>query len=425
MHTDLDTALQLLRQRRPGHMLPRECYFSEAVFRADLEAIWYREWVFAGHSFEIAEEGQFFTLQIGDFPVVVVRNGDGDINAFVNVCSHRGTRVCQQAHGDVARLVCPYHGWTYDLNGELIFAAHMGPDFVTAGKALKRVHCRVVDSVVFVCLAEMPHKQIDTFGADLGRYLAPFKLDDAKVAFETTIVEQGNWKIVWENNRECYHCDANHPELMNSFVETMSVSGVGGQEAEEERAFSARCEAAGFPAALCISPDGQYRLLRTPYFRDAVSQTMDGKAAVSGPAFADTGGLHIGDLIYFHYPSTWNHVMPDHSLSFRVTPLTATTTQVTTKWLVHKDAVEGRDYDLDNLTRVWKATNAQDSHLVAQCQIGLQAPTFVPGAFSPLVEAGPLQWLDWYCATLAANAYDAMRKVDDVNVVALAAATAK
>ena len=102
----------------------------------------------------------------------------------------------------------------------------------------------------------------------------------------------------------------------------------------------------------------------------------------------------------FHYPSTWNHFLPDHSLTFRVLPISATETEVTTTWLVHKDAVEGVDYDLKRLTEVWIATNDEDREIVENNQLGILSPAYTPGPYSPGQESGVTQFVDWYAAWL-------------------------
>ena len=120
---------------------------------------------------------------------------------------------------------------------------------------------------------------------------------------------------------------------------------------------------------------------------------MDATATTA--PFADAGSL-----LFFHYPNSWNHFLADHSIVFRVLPISATETEVTTKWLVHKDAVEGVDYDLANLTRVWIATNDEDRQVVEENQRGINSPAFVPGPYSKIQEDGVIQFVDWYCRTL-------------------------
>ena len=102
----------------------------------------------------------------------------------------------------------------------------------------------------------------------------------------------------------------------------------------------------------------------------------------------------------FHYPTTWNHFLGDHAITFRVLPLGPTRTQLTTKWLVHGGAVEGVDYDIEELTRVWLATNEQDRRIVHENQIGMNSPTYEPGPFSRTHESGVSQFVDWYCSRL-------------------------
>jgi Rieske 2Fe-2S family protein len=109
---------------------------------------------------------------------------------------------------------------------------------------------------------------------------------------------------------------------------------------------------------------------------------------------------NIGALLLFHYPTTWNHVLADHAISFRVLPLGPIRTQLTTKWLVHRDAVEGVDYDVEELTRVWLATNEQDRRIVHENQIGMNVPTYEPGPYSHSEEGGVGQFVYWYCSSL-------------------------
>jgi Rieske 2Fe-2S family protein len=128
--------------------------------------------------------------------------------------------------------------------------------------------------------------------------------------------------------------------------------------------------------------------------------TMDGQAAVNRPLTDTVTERDIGTLLLFHFPTTWNHVMADHATTFRLLPLTPTTTQLTTKWLVHKDAVEGRDYDLKRLTEVWMATNDADRRVCQENQIGVNSPAYEPAPYSPVHEDGVTQFVDWYCTHL-------------------------
>ncbi len=91
-----------------------------------------KSWIFAGHTFELEKSGQYLSLQVGDYPVAVVRGADKQIRAFHNSCRHRGSKVCPEASGKVAKLVCPYHKWTFELDGRLLFAGNMGGTISTS-----------------------------------------------------------------------------------------------------------------------------------------------------------------------------------------------------------------------------------------------------------------------------------------------------
>jgi Rieske 2Fe-2S family protein len=232
-------------------------------------------------------------------------------------------------------------------------------------------------------------------------YFAPHRLTEAKVAYESTIIEQGNWKLVWENNRECYHCSANHPELCKTFPEAPTATGIQSAEKDPEMVEHwDRLEAAGLPARFRIDPAGQFRTTRTPLLRDAVSYTLSGMPAVGRMLSDSVSAERIGSLMLSHYPTTWNHVLIDHATTFRVLPVGPNETALTTKWLVHKDAVEGRDYDLKELIHVWTETNAQDRRIVEENVRGIHSPAYEPGPYSTVHEGGVIQFVDWYARTI-------------------------
>ena len=136
-----------------------------------------------------------------------------------------------------------------------------------------------------------------------------------------------------------------------------------------------------------------------PLIEGAESYTMDGKVAVSR-FLGRVSDKTAGTLLKFHYPTTWNHFLADHSIVFRVTPISPTETEVTTKWLVNKDAVEGQDYDLQRLTEVWTATNDEDRRVVEDNQQGINSPAYEPGPYSPTQEGGVISFVDWYRNTM-------------------------
>lgn len=395
---DHDDTLSHILARQPGYSLDHDLYCDPGVFQQDLEQIWYKEWLFALPSCEIPKTGNYVTLNVGAYPVIVVRGADRKVRAFHNVCRHRGQRLSAKTCGAAAKLVCPYHQWTYDLDGRLLFARDMGPDFDASQFGLRPVHCEDIGGMVWICLADEP-PAIDRFRQTLAPYLAPSGLlEDAKVAHTSTIVEKGNWKLVIENNRECYHCSGSHPELCRTYSDDPLMTVMEGPHSAspEILAHWDRCDAAGIPARFVNQPDMQWRLARVPLMNNAESFTMSTRAAVSR-RMGTIPWNDAGSLMFYHFPSSWHHFLPDHAIVFRLLPISATETEVTSKWLVHKDAVEGRDYDLKALTEVWLATNDEDRRVVEENQAGILSPAYRPGPYSPRQEEGVIHFVDWYC----------------------------
>ncbi len=387
----------LLAERRPAHSLDRAFYTSSEAMDLDFRRVFYRQWLFAIPACEIPKTGSFATVQIGAYPIVIVRSADGAVRAFHNSCRHRGSRLCSAARGSAPKLVCPYHQWTYELDGRLLYARDMGDDFDKSTHGLKPVHCEDIGGLVYVCLAD-DAPSIDAFAQAARAYLAPHALERAKVAHESTIVENGNWKLVLENNRECYHCSGSHPALCRTFSDQPVMTAIdadGGVEPEID-AHWRRLEGAGTPSRFVIADDSQWRLARLPLLNGAQSFTLDGKPGTRR-RMGSVPYDDAGSLLMFHYPNTWNHFLADHSVVFRVLPLSPTRTEVTTKWLVDADAVEGVDYDLEHLTRVWTNTNDEDRRVVEENQLGVDSPAYEPGPYSPVHETGVTQFVDWYC----------------------------
>jgi Rieske 2Fe-2S family protein len=391
--------LRLLQQRRPHHSLDRPFYTDPDFHALDLEHVWKRQWVFAGLTCEVPEPGRWFKMDLAGESVVVLRDRDGSVRAFHNVCRHRGARLCLGERGRSSRLVCPYHQWSYGLDGRLAKARHMGDDFDVSAYRLKPVHCEAVGGWIFVSFAEDP-PAIEDFRRDVTPFLAPIDVDNCKVAHETSIVEQGNWKLVMENNRECYHCAGSHPELCETLAEYDAVDDPRADATYGDLLARKYADwtALGLPY-LPTPANLRYRAVRLPYINGAVAMTMDGSPA-SRRLLGELTDPDLGSVRMLSLPNTWNHLGSDHVVTFRVLPVSATESLLTTKWLVHKDAVEGVDYDVEHLTAVWNATNGQDRHLVETTQLGVASSAYEPGPYSGVIEQGVRDFVDWYCGTM-------------------------
>lgn len=392
----------LLQRRQPNHSLDRVFYVDEDVFRHDLSAIWYREWLFVGHAAELPSAGDYVTVAIGDHQIVLIRGHDESIRALHNVCRHRGSLLCTEQRGSARRkLVCPYHQWAYDLDGRLTRSRGSSSDLEPAKYSLATAACEVLSGLIFICLADDPPDFAPV--RDLAEpYLAPFDLAKAKIAAVSTTVEEANWKLVVENNRECLHCRSAHPELCVTFPEAPLHTGAAtGDDIIVMQDLDRRARSLGLAAGFAIAPDHQFRAMRMPLLGSAVSMTWDGKPAVAR-RFGDLPDENLGEVLLYHYPSTWNHFMSDHAVTFRLLPLGPTQTLLTTTWLVPFEAVEGVDYEIERLTEVWKQTNSQDAELVRHTQLGVTSPAYQPGPYAPIDELGVTQFVDWYSSRMLA-----------------------
>jgi Rieske 2Fe-2S family protein len=395
MSADLRSHIStLLPERRAGFSLPQPFYTDEGIFKAELEAVFATNWLFACNEAELKSGGDYITLEIGTDSVIVLRDKRGVICAFHNVCRHRGSRICNAPKGKVSRLVCPYHRWVYELDGSLFNGREMGASFDRSPYGLKRVRVENVAGLVYICLSDNP-PSLARFKDAVAPYIAPHQPARTKVAFESTIIEDANWKLVIENNRECYHCVGNHPELMASLVEfALPDDKRGGDKfrALMERS-EKRWDACGLPHRPAEGGD-EFRCVRLPFTEGSVSFTPDGTPACT-KLLGDLMEPDLGSVRMFLVPNNWNHFLSDHILHFRVLPISVDRTAVRTTWLVRDDAIEGVDYDIETLTSVWLATNDQDRQLAENNQRGVQSSAYRPGPYMPS-EFMLNHFTDWY-----------------------------
>ena len=388
---NFDGIAELLKQDRPGFTLPQKLYVSEEAYRFDVDVMLKSVWLYACTVAHVKNPGDWFLFELGETSVIVVRGRDGEIRAFHNTCTHRGAKLCDAANGSNARITCPYHQWTFALDGKLLAARNMPEEFDKAAYGLRPVAIENIAGLIFLCLADNP-PPIDRVKADIAEQVSIYKLDRLKVAVQDDLIEPANWKLVMENNRECYHCDASHPELMKS----LSTYGFGKglpEDGEGDVVDDAQFDAMlaeqrahwnemGIGHDLIEFPDHWWhRVARLPLAHGAVSQTLDGKPACTKLIWP-FDHVEPTSLSVWTQPNSWHHFCCDHVVTFSLTPLGPDRTLLRTSWLVHEDAVAGVDYDPDNLAAVWRATNAQDSHLSSINHAGIRGDGYRQGMYS-------------------------------------------
>lgn len=390
---DVTAVSAALHERVSGHSLPQALYLSADAFAFDLTAIFARSWLFAGFEAEVRGRGDYVALTIGEWPVVIVRGKDGALRAFHNSCRHRGSQLCKPGGGSLARLTCPYHRWTYGLDGALIAAGRMGEDFDKSLYSLGPVRLETVAGAIFICLSDDP-PPLDALRRDLTPLLNPHRLDHAKVAYQSTLVDYANWKLVMENARECYHCATGHPELSRTFP--VGASAHFDIEGDSTRLFEERMARLGLPVG--PAEEDWWQAIRFPLNPEQKSMTIDGQLSVR-KLMCETGDGDIGSLRWAVEPNSFCHSTSDYTFSFSAMPVGPGETHVVSKWLVHEDAVEGVDYDVTALADLWTRTNLQDKELAENNAAGVRSPGYRPGPYSTEAESLTIRFVDWYCAT--------------------------
>ncbi len=385
----------LLDERQPRCTLPQGFYADPDVFETDLVAIYGQNWILVGFEAELPEPGSHMALPIGRSPIVIVRGQDGILRGFHNSCRHRGAQICETGHGHGSWLICPYHQWSYGLDGRLANAPRMQADFDYAQHGLRPIHVETVAGSIYVCLADEP-PAFDAFRDHVGPLLAPNNLVAGKLAFESTVMVHANWKLVMENARECYHCAVRHPELALTFP-VRGRRPVQFADVQRFDGFRTRMAEVGLTAG---PVEGTWwNAMRFPLNDEAVTLSMDGKPACN-KLLCDVAGGDIGSMRWALEPHCFAHATSDVVFMFSVMPIGPEETAIISKWLVHKDAVEGVDYDLDKLTELWTKTNLQDADLCENNQRGVNSLGYTPGPYSEEAEALVIRFTDWYCGEL-------------------------
>jgi Rieske 2Fe-2S family protein len=385
--------LELLDCSKGGHTLPQAFYTDPGIYDFDMAAVFPRSWLMAGFEAELPEPGSYIALTIGRNPVVIARGRDGTIRGFHNTCRHRGSQICPDGAGQIRKFVCPYHKWTYDFDGRLIGAARMQAEFKIGDYSLQPIQVELLAGCIYIALTR-DAPDFNPFRNTVAPLLAPYKLAHAKLAFQSTLIEKANWKLVMENARECYHCAASHPEFSRSFQVTIDP-GFTFKGSEHNQRFAARMAELELSTLPVQGP--WWNAGRYPLNPGMESVSMDGKPVVARQLGAP-GGTEIGGVRWAIEPASFCHVLPDYAFMFSAIPASTQETRVVSKWLVHKDAVEGVDYTIDSLIELWTTTNLQDRELAENNQRGVNGLGYVPGPYSQHAEDLLIRFGDWYRA---------------------------
>ncbi|HXZ04681.1 MAG TPA: aromatic ring-hydroxylating dioxygenase subunit alpha, partial [Ktedonobacteraceae bacterium] len=332
------------------------------------------------------------------------------VRAFHNICTHRGTLLCQEDEGSMRAFVCPYHQWTFSLGGDLVSCIGMHEDIDKSELGLHTLHVEICEGLIFVSLSPSP-PAFEPARELLTPMAKAQKFEEAKVACIIDYEILANWKVVWENNRECYHCNVNHPQYIKSNFDIYEGNNVSTRIQERLQKSLARSEVAwdfegstishregGLAAFPDADNDIWYSASRTVLSEGYESESMDGKRVA--PLMGEYKNASVGVLRLRTLPNFWNHSSCDHAVTTRLLPAGLHLTKARVIWLVHEDAQVGTDYQLDKLTHFWQLTSEQDWELCERAQRGIHSTAYRPGPLSKIREYNLDAFIRWYIRQL-------------------------
>jgi glycine betaine catabolism A len=350
--------------------LPQRYFVSPSVFAEEQEKIFSRQWVLVGHQSQIAQAGDYCTAEVAGESLIIVRDKRGEIHGFYNVCRHRGSRLIENRNGQLsAAIQCPYHAWTYGLDGRLLGAPHMDEvlGFDKANYSLHPVSLALWEGFIFVNLADAStqrggYTSLEEWFAPVAGKFAHWNLPSLRSARRIEYDVRANWKLIFQNYSECYHCVGVHPELSK------------------------------------ISPhdSAENDLTEGPFLGGFMRIASDKSLTMSG----HTCALPVGDFgdedfrfvfYYAIFPNILLSLHPDYVMVHQLEPQSPERTLILCDWFFHPDAFNREDFRSDDAIEFWDMVNRQDWHVCELSQQGIASRAYEPGPYSAR-ESIPAAW---------------------------------
>jgi Rieske 2Fe-2S family protein len=356
--------------------LPQRYFISPEVFAEEQAKIFAMQWICVGHQSQVSQGGDYFVQMVAGESLIVVRDKGGEIHGFYNVCRHRGTRLCEEASGHLAAIQCPYHAWTYGLGGRLTGAPHMNeaPGFDKADYSLHAVKLALWEGFIFVNLADEPLPLEQAFAPLVGKF-SHWNLPLLRSARRIEYDVQANWKLMFENYSECYHCPGVHPLL----------------------------------AKVSPSDSGENDLTEGSFLGGHSTVAKGKSLTMSGNACA----LPVGDIkdedhsrvfYYSIFPNILLSLHPEYVMVQQLWPLSPERTLIQCDWFFHADAsgVSTPSYNPEDAVEFWNVTNKQDWHVCELSQQGIASRAYQSGPYSPR-ESLPAAWDREYLRVMSSD----------------------
>lgn len=355
--------------------LSQRYFVSPDVFAEERAKIFARQWVCVGHQSHLVHPGDFLLQEVAGESLILTRDQKARLRAFFNVCRHRGTRLCEAPAGTARVIQCPYHAWTYALDGRLLGAPHMdeAPGFDKADYPLHAVHLDLWEGFIFVNLAHDPIPLEEWFAPLAGKF-AHWNLPQLRSGRRVEYDVATNWKLICENYSECYHCPGVHPELSK------------------------------------VSPydSAENDLVEGPFLGGFMAIAQGASLTMSGQACA----LPVGDFreddharvfYYSIFPNLLLSLHPDYVMVHQLWPQSPGRTLVQCDWYFHPGAFDRADFHPEDAVKFWDMTNKQDWHVCELSQQGIASRAYRPGPYSPR-ESIPAAWDREYLRIMSKSA---------------------
>jgi phenylpropionate dioxygenase-like ring-hydroxylating dioxygenase large terminal subunit len=339
-----------------AHTLPAAYYVDEQYFAREMDALYRRMWVCAGRTAEIEKPGQFVLRELAGESIIVTRDASARVHAFYNVCRHRGTRLCTEAAGAFpGSIQCPYHSWTYALDGRLIGAPHMDevPHFRKDDYPLHAVAADVWDGHLFINVAATPGPLAAQL-ADLPGKFRSWQMEDLRLERRIVYDVKANWKLIIQNYNECLHCPNLHPAL-NKLSHYLS----GENEPLHPTYMGGRMDLR--PGVETLSHDGTCP-----------------RELLPGLSGEDQRRVYY----YAIFPNMLLSLHPDYMMVHTLWPVAPDRTINVCEWHFHPTEIARPEFDASDAIEFWDMTNRQDWHVCELSQAGISSRAYTPGPYS-------------------------------------------
>lgn len=399
LKSDARSIDELIENHKPGHSLDQAFYTDPEIYERELEKLVFPNWILAGHASQWTEPGDFRVLNVDKESAIIVRGNDGNLKGFANVCRHRGSLVCLEQEGHVEKFQCPYHGWMYDIDGNLTAARNMDEGFDRSSHGLKSVSVGEIYGLVLVCFDDNP-PSLEGAIRDLEEPMRMFDFENLKVVAQKSYAIPANWKLSIENYQECYHCATAHPEY--ALMHTMMLDD--GKRERVSRHMHENMEACGIKDIEidridCAARPGEigYGYWRTAMFSKYKTGSKGGQPVA--PLLGNIKGYDGGQADLAFGPFSFVLAYNDHIVAYVFTPVDHNSSNCEVYWLVRGDAEEGKDYDVDKVTWLWDVTTEADKEIIVNNSRGVRSKYYEPGPLSGM-EGPEKSYIDWILAEL-------------------------